>query len=331
MKRMKTGLLVSAALLASLTGGHAGAAMGDKQTFSDAGVPVIVQAFDCSEPCLANGWSFGDGDLAGVAFDAGEEGPGDHALLYDSGGYGFHVLTWEDYAIYDTNVLDFLGDYLAAGVVAVRFRARHSGIGDSVVLRAFLFDTFDDGTTDWAISDGSAMISNTGMGTTWQTYTISLRESNLESGTSFGTPPTVTEILSGVALLGLRHDPNFTGPGVPAWLYAAVYFDDIQLILDSDDDAVVGDEDFCPGTVIPESGPTETFLPNHWALTDDDDPFDFDTVMVGKGPNRSYTVEDTAGCSCEQIMEIQGLGDGHTKHGCSISAMDDWVEVVNTP
>ena len=51
----------------------------------------------------------------------------------------------------------------------------------------------------------------------------------------------------------------------------------------------------------------------------------------GNGPGRSYTIADTAGCSCEQIIEEQGRGDGHTKHGCSISAMDDWVDVVNMP
>ncbi len=69
--------------------------------------------------------------------------------------------------------------------------------------------------------------------------------------------------------------------------------------------------------------------PNHWALTVTGNGFDFDTVTKGKGPNRSYTIEDTAGCSCEQIIEIQGLGDGHSKHGCSISAMDDWIDFVN--
>jgi hypothetical protein len=55
----------------------------------------------------------------------------------------------------------------------------------------------------------------------------------------------------------------------------------------------------------------------------------FDTVTPkGKGPNRAYSVEDTAGCSCTQIIEAQGLGAGHVKFGCSISAMDDWVSLV---
>ena len=58
---------------------------------------------------------------------------------------------------------------------------------------------------------------------------------------------------------------------------------------------------------------------------------DFDRVSKGKGPNRSYTIEDTAGCSCEQIIAELGLGDGHSKHGCSISAMDDWIEFFVNP
>ena len=102
---------------------------------------------------------------------------------------------------------------------------------------------------------------------------------------------------------------------------------------DTDNDGVDDPADLCPNTFIPEAiVPTKGALnPNHWALTDDDGVFD--TVIKGKGngPNRSYTIEDTAGCSCEQIIEIQELGDGHTKHGCSISAMDDWVDVVNMP
>ena len=81
--------------------------------------------------------------------------------------------------------------------------------------------------------------------------------------------------------------------------------------------------------MIPEGAPTSGKLnPNHWALTDGD--FEFDTVVKGKGngPGRSYSTFDTAGCSCEQIVEAQGLGNGHSKHGCSIGVMDNWVELV---
>jgi len=104
--------------------------------------------------------------------------------------------------------------------------------------------------------------------------------------------------------------------------------------VDADSDGVGDHDDFCSNTAIPESVPALGQLkPNHWALTAAGNGFDFDTVLKGKGkgPNRSYTIEDTAGCSCEQIIAEQGLGDGHSKHGCSISAMDDWVDVVNMP
>ena len=97
---------------------------------------------------------------------------------------------------------------------------------------------------------------------------------------------------------------------------------------DSDGDGVNDPVDFCPGTAIPEAGvPSNILLVNRWALTDGD--FDFDTVdPKGKGPSRSYSTTDTAGCSCEQIIAAQGLGKGHPMFGCSISAMDDWVELV---
>ena len=97
---------------------------------------------------------------------------------------------------------------------------------------------------------------------------------------------------------------------------------------DADDDGVLDYDDYCPGTVIPEGVPTVQLNPNHWALTDGNSVFDTPIKRKGKGPNRSYWIEDTAGCSCEQIIEMQGLGGGHAKHGCSISAMDDWIELV---
>jgi len=98
--------------------------------------------------------------------------------------------------------------------------------------------------------------------------------------------------------------------------------------VDSDGDGVLDGDDLCPGTVIPEAGvPTEELGTNRWALVDDD--FEFDTTKPeGKGPKLSFNTTDTAGCSCEQIIEILDLGEGHTKFGCSISAMRDWLEIV---
>ena len=92
-------------------------------------------------------------------------------------------------------------------------------------------------------------------------------------------------------------------------------------------DGVPDEDDLCPETVIPESVPTVRLGTNRWTLMDDD--FDFDTTPPkGKGPKRSYNTTDTGGCSCKQIIVELGLGNGHTKFGCSISAMDDWVALV---
>ena len=98
--------------------------------------------------------------------------------------------------------------------------------------------------------------------------------------------------------------------------------------LDTDGDGVFDVDDYCPGTMIPEGVPTVNLKPNHWAFVDNDATFDTMIKGRGKGPNRSYTLEDTAGCSCEQIIDAQGLGYGHMKHGCSIGVMDYWVELV---
>lgn len=119
---------------------------------------------------------------------------------------------------------------------------------------------------------------------------------------------------------------------VPEFLTGPAHFEIDNVLLtclepDTDGDGVFDDDDVCPDTVIPEGVPTVRLGTNRFALVDGDG--DFDTKSPnGNGPNRSYTIEDTAGCSCEQIIAAQGLGNGHTKFGCSISAMDDWVALI---
>ncbi len=99
---------------------------------------------------------------------------------------------------------------------------------------------------------------------------------------------------------------------------------------DADCDGVPDHDDYCPDTVIPEATvPSEGLGTNRWALIDDDYAFDTNEPN-GEGPGRSYDTTDTAGCSCEQIIEEQGLGNGHSKHGCSIGAMDNWVAYVDS-
>ena len=101
----------------------------------------------------------------------------------------------------------------------------------------------------------------------------------------------------------------------------------LYLSKDRDGDGVNDDADVCPATIIPEGAPTRELGVNRWALTDGDFAFDT-TAPQGKGPGRAYSTQDTAGCSCSQIIAAQGLGGGHVMHGCSIGAMDNWVSAV---
>jgi len=98
----------------------------------------------------------------------------------------------------------------------------------------------------------------------------------------------------------------------------------VFIMSDFDADSVPDDQDVCAGTSIPESVPLARLNPNHFALVDGDGLFD-STVPPGGGAGRSFSIQDTRGCSCEQIVEGLHLGNGHSKHGCSIDVMDQWV------
>ncbi len=103
---------------------------------------------------------------------------------------------------------------------------------------------------------------------------------------------------------------------------------------DYDADGVCGDADICDGTMIPEETvPSVELGVNRFALVDGDDIFD--TVRPGSkgkgkgkanGPGKSFTLQDTEGCSCEQILATSPDGQkGHIKYGCSISIIEEWI------
>jgi hypothetical protein len=102
----------------------------------------------------------------------------------------------------------------------------------------------------------------------------------------------------------------------------------LYVFADSDADGIANSADLCPGTGIPEAVPTVALGVNRWALVDGDGVFDT-TPPAGRGPEAGFTLEDTAGCSCEQILAAQGLGQGHEKFGCSTGVMQVWVAGVS--
>jgi predicted extracellular nuclease len=103
----------------------------------------------------------------------------------------------------------------------------------------------------------------------------------------------------------------------------------LRIFADSDGDGVADQDDACPGTVVPEGVPTVALGVNRYALVDADRTFD--TALPpgrSRGPGDTFTLDDTAGCSCEQIISTLRLGEGHTKFGCSVGVMRDWVRSV---
>jgi hypothetical protein len=121
-----------------------------------------------------------------------------------------------------------------------------------------------------------------------------------------------------------------TGSGI-AWVVLEITagidpniaFDDIAFTAceDLDQDGVCDDCDVCPDTVIPETPPSEGLKPNRYALIDADAVFDT-RLKSGAVSASGYTLEDTHGCSCEQIIDHCGVGQGHEMHGCSQGIME---------
>jgi hypothetical protein len=101
---------------------------------------------------------------------------------------------------------------------------------------------------------------------------------------------------------------------------------------DEDNDGIDDGVDLCPATEMPEPNvPTVSLKSNRWMLGPDGDFLTIrkkEFTTTGSG-GRSYSLEATRGCNCEQIIEALDKGDGHRKHGCSNSAMDEWVALVS--
>ncbi len=73
---------------------------------------------------------------------------------------------------------------------------------------------------------------------------------------------------------------------------------------DSDSDGVFDGVDLCEDTVFPESVPWTYLGPDSFALTNNDTIFDT-TVQCGQSEvESSYSLNDTCGCSCEQVLSI---------------------------
>jgi hypothetical protein len=93
--------------------------------------------------------------------------------------------------------------------------------------------------------------------------------------------------------------------------------------LDTDADGLTDcdEPEFCWNTVADE--PTESLGVNRWIWNGTDWITNF---PKGKGPKTDFTIEQTRGCSCFQILATYGDPmKGHYKFGCSQSVMEDFI------
>ncbi|MRG94667.1 hypothetical protein [Polyangium spumosum] len=107
--------------------------------------------------------------------------------------------------------------------------------------------------------------------------------------------------------------------------------------VDADNDSLCENtgEDECEDTGPDE---IESPVPNHWFVVEKTQKngtieLVWDTISVGKGkgPGGSYSLEETRGCNCAQIIEALGLGQGLDKHGCPKGIMEKWLEMGEDP
>jgi len=100
-----------------------------------------------------------------------------------------------------------------------------------------------------------------------------------------------------------------------------------------DGDGLTGGADYCPSSMPDE--PSEQLGINRWVW--DYSGWVTEHPKNGKGPNKSYTISQTAGCSCSQILtwlntnypEEYGEMEGHWKFGCSSSVLDDFISLLD--
>ncbi|MGQ7846365.1 VWA domain-containing protein [Granulosicoccus sp. 3-233] len=93
---------------------------------------------------------------------------------------------------------------------------------------------------------------------------------------------------------------------------------------DTDGDTVLNEVDFCPATAFPENGvPERNLRTNRFALLDDPETFTSTS-------RRQFTIEDTGGCSCEQILEQPGYQNRNQElYGCTSTTLLRWERHVS--
>ena len=111
---------------------------------------------------------------------------------------------------------------------------------------------------------------------------------------------------------------TFLVMAIPSWSHAT----------DADTDGVPDTIDQCPDTV-PDTGtvPRRELKVGHFVLTNLGSGATFETREPAQ---TSFSIDDTAGCSCAQLIEKLHLGKEARRFGCSIETLEAWNRFVYT-
>ena len=102
---------------------------------------------------------------------------------------------------------------------------------------------------------------------------------------------------------------------------------DCGAVVDADGDGVHDDVDKCLGSAMPENVPTQSLRPNHYADLDGDAVLETNTGSTDSPViEDGYSLVDTFGCTCEQVLFCKPGGNGgEYKFGCTSGTMDIWM------
>ena len=106
----------------------------------------------------------------------------------------------------------------------------------------------------------------------------------------------------------------------------------VYLTTDSDSDGVPDNRDVCPGTMIPETTTAGFLFFRRLALFNEDLVFDDQlTLFFGEDrvPYTNPTTEDTAGCSCNQILDEVGAAPTEREFGCTQGTIRRWIRELD--
>lgn len=198
----------------------------------------------------------------------------------------------------DVDCFNFVPSDLSSGLVI-----RVTSLRDNIQPKVQLFSI--DGSTSLAMADLST-------------------SPNPSSGVIHSVLPSL--LASSGHIITIEHEDSSSSSGGYAISIGQILASDgMGMSDDIDGDTVLNDMDMCPATVFPENSfSNDNLSRNRFALIDDQQQFTSTS-------RRNFSIQDTAGCSCEQILDQPNFGGTRSQEelfGCTASTMSRWERIA---